>query len=35
VATLLAVIINMIGFDVSRPINCQVNPASQYLMLHP
>jgi hypothetical protein len=26
VATLLAVIVNMIGFDATSPINCQVNP---------
>ena len=28
VSTLLAVILNMIGFDVTTPINCQVSPVS-------
>ena len=28
VATLLAVIVNMIGFDSASPINCQVSPVS-------
>jgi hypothetical protein len=31
VATLLAVIVNMIGFDSASPINCQVSPVSHIL----
>ncbi len=35
VATLLAVIVNMIGFDATSLINCQVNPRRMSLFLIP